>query len=203
MSTHPARTHRGGATLESDEISTLIGEGTKTLARTLGKLTRPLRQRLLKEGDGAYIVIEAALHPTVLASAIKQSPLLPALLRGVKQRRTLLQAGGGSLSGDEIAAALGISRRAVDKLRRQGRLLAVRDGGTWRYPAWQIADGDLLPGLTRILRALHEQSPWTIMAFLLSRSMRLGSRRPLDLLRRGRVEPVLKAAESYGEHGAT
>lgn len=202
METRAVRGHYRNAALESDEITTLIGEATKTLVRTIGKLSRPVRRRLLKEGDGAHVLIEAALHPAILESARGSSPLLPALLRGVKQRRVLLHAEGGSFSGEEIAKALGISRQAVDKQRRQGRLLAVRDGATWRYPAWQIANGDPLPSLTAVLHILHEQSPWTIMAFLLSRNVRLGSRRPLDLLRKGRVEPILKAAEAYGEHGA-
>jgi len=202
MVTRTPHPHRGAAALERDELTTLIGEGTKALALAIAKLARPLRQRLVEEGDGAGVLIEAALHATLLATPAKQSPLLPALLRGVKERRTLLQAEGGSLSGEQVATALGISRQAVDKQRQRGRLLAVRERAAWRYPAWQLADGGALPGLPEILRILHGQSPWTILAFLLSRNARLGSRRPLDLLRRGSVDPVSRAAEAYGEHGA-
>ncbi len=196
--THP---HRGAA-LERDEIMTLVGEGTKALALAVAKLARPLRHRLVQEGDGAGVLIEAALHSTVLAHGAKQSPLLPALLRGVQQRRTLLRAEGGSLSGGQVATTLGISRQAVDKQRQRGRLLAVREGAAWRYPAWQLSGGGVLPGLPEVLRILRRESPWTILAFLLSRNARLGARRPLDLLRRGSVEPVTRAAEAYGEHGA-
>ncbi len=201
MVTRAAHPHRSAA-LERDEITTLIGEGTKALALAVANLARPVRHRLVRDGDGARVLIEAALHSTALPAAAKQSPLLPALLRGAEQRQTLLRADGGSLSGEQTATALGVSRQAVDKQRQRGRLLAVREGAAWRYPAWQLADGRVLPGLPEVLRVLRVQSPWTVMAFVLSRNARLGSRRPLDLLRRGSAEPVVRAAEAYGEHGA-
>jgi len=201
MVTRTAHPHRGAA-LEREETTTLIGEGTKALAQAVTKLARPLRHRLLREGDGTRVLIEAALHAAALVTAAKQSPLLPALLRGAKQRRLLLQSEGGSLSGEQVASALGISRQAVDKQRQRGRLLAVREGAAWRYPIWQLRDGGVLPGLPEVLRVLRGQSPWTILAFLVSRNIRLGSRRPLDLLRQGSVESVVKAADAYGRHGA-
>ncbi len=190
------------AARERDEIATLVAAGTKTLVGAVVKLTPPVRRRLLQEGEGANVLLAAVMHPTVLERATERSPLLPALLRGVRQRRELLMAEGGSLSAEVLAKVLGISRQAVDKQRRRGQLVAIRDGATWRYPAWQIADGAPLPGLKPILTALRGDSPWTILAFLLSRNTRLGQRRPIDLMRRGEVKPVLRAAKAYGEHGA-
>ena len=52
------------------------------------------------------------------------------------------------------------------------------------------------------IRALKGVSPWSVVAFFLSRNARLGSRRPLDMLRRGDVTAVVGAARAYGEHGA-
>jgi hypothetical protein len=202
LATRTAHPH-GGAALERDEITTLIGEGTKALAAAVANLARPLRHRLARERDGTCVLIEAALHSTALPAVARTSPLLPSLLRGARQRRALLHAEGGTLSGEQVASALGISRQAVDKQRQRGRLLAVREGAAWRYPSWQLADGRVLAGLPGVLRILAGQSPWTTVAFLTSQNTRLGSRRPLDLLRRGNVEPVLKAADAYGEHGAT
>jgi len=199
--THPHHTAvRAG--VRSDEIAALVAAGTRTLVRAVVKLRPPVRRRLLREGEGANVLLEAAMHPTVLERAAEPSPLLPALLRGVKQRRDLLSAEGGSLSGEALARVLGITRQGVDKQRRRGQLLAVRDGASWQYPAWQIVDGTALPGLKPVLGALREQSPWTILAFLLSRNARLEERRPLDLLRQGEVEPVLRAARAFGDHGA-
>jgi len=197
--THALHAH---STRERDEMATLVAEATKTLVRTIGRLSGPARRQLLKEADGAHILVETVLHPSILESTRARSPWLPALLRGVEQRRILLQSDGGSLSGEEVAKALGISRQAVDKQRRRGHLLAVRAGGTWRYPAWQIAEGAALPSLAAVMRVLQRQSPWTVMAFFLSRNARLASRRPLDLLRKGTADAVLRAAEAYGEHGA-
>jgi len=196
------RALHGHSSRERDEMASLVAEATKTLVRTIGRLSRSARRQLVEEGNGAHILLETVLHPSILESTRTRSPWLPALLRGVEQRRILLQSEGGSLSGEEVAKALGISRQAVDKQRRRGQLLAVRAGGTWRYPAWQLADGAALPHLAAVMRVLHQQSPWTIMAFLLSRNVRLASRRPLDLLRKGTADSVLRAAEAYGEHGA-
>ncbi len=187
---------------KGDEIASLIAVGTKTLVRAVVKLTPPVRRRLLQEGEGANVLLAAAMHSTVLERATAHSPLLPALLRGVKQRQDLLMAEGGCLSGQELAKVLRITRQAVDKQRRRGQLLAVRNGTTWQYPAWQIVDGAPLPGLKPVLTALQPHSPWTILAFFLSRNTRLRERRPVDLLRRGKVERVLQAAKAYAEHGA-
>ncbi|HKV43486.1 MAG TPA: hypothetical protein VJT32_02235 [bacterium] len=187
---------------ERDEIATLVAAGTKTLFHAVVKLTPPARRRLLREGEGANVLLAAALHPSLLERAAEHSPLLPALLRGVKQRRDLLMAEGGTLSGEMLAKTLGITRQAVDKQRRRGQLLAIHEGATWRYPAWQIADGTPIAGLKPALAALRKHPAWTVVAFLLSRNTRLGARRPIDLMRRGEVEPVLRAAKAYGQHGA-
>jgi hypothetical protein len=40
------------------------------------------------------------------------------------------------------------------------------------------------------------------LTFFLNANDRLNGSRPLDMLRSGKVEPVLEAAASYGEHGA-
>lgn len=196
---HPTAARTG---VRSEEIAALVAAGTRTLVRAVVKLRPPVRRRLLREGEGANVLLEAALHPTVLERATGHSPLLPALLRGVKQRRDLLSADGGSLSGEALAKVLRITRQGIDKQRRRGQLLAVRDGASWRYPAWQLVNGTPLPGLKPVLAALRAQSPWTVLAFLLSRNARLAEHRPLDLLRRGEVEPVLRAARAFGEHGA-
>jgi hypothetical protein len=114
----------------------------------------------------------------------------------------LLKAEGGSLSPAQAARLLGVTRQAIDKQRRSGRLLAVDVGRRWRYPAWQIHNGRLLTGLRETLTALRAPAPWTKVAFFLNRNPRLRSRRPLDALRRGQVNAVVGAARAYGRHGA-
>jgi len=148
------------------------------------------------------VLVAAAMQPAVVEHVETPSPLLPALLRGAQAKRQLLEAEGGTLSAAEVARLLRLSRQAVDKQRRTGRLLALRAGPSWRYPAWQFIDGQSLPGLPEVLAALRAVSPWTTAAFLLSRNTRLGERRPVDLLRRGELDAVERAAQAHGEHGA-
>jgi hypothetical protein len=183
-------------------VAELLGRATAALARSLTDMSRSDQQRLLRASGGEDVLVAAAMQPSVVEHVRTASPLMPALLRGARARRELLEAEGGTLSVAEVARFSRRTRQAVDKQRRAGHLLGVRVGPAWRYPAWQFADGQPLAGLREVLAALRGASPWAMAAFFLSRNARLGARRPLDVLRRGEVEAVVKAARAYGEHGA-
>ena len=126
------------------------------------------------------------------------------LARGILARKELELAEGGSLSAEEVANALGRTRQGIDYLRREGLVVAWRTTqGKWRYPAWQLtAQGGLLPGVRECLKALATHSEWEPMIFFLSPRESLGGKRPLDLLRAGRLEEAIAAAERHGGHGA-
>ena len=101
-----------------------------------------------------------------------------------------------SISSAEAARLTGRSRQALEGLRRDGRLLALRSGRQWRYPRWQFdpdAPGGVLPGLAEIV-AHAGFSPSAIAFWLLQPSELLGGVPPLDLLRRHRPEPVIQLA---------
>ena len=107
------------------------------------------------------------------------------------------------LTAGEIGSTLGSTRQAVDNRRKRKTLIAVQLGKRgYRYPAWQFSGGQVLPGLDRILRVLGDLTPWMQMAFFLNDNAWLKNRRPLDLLRLGEIEPVLMAAQQYGEQSA-
>ncbi|MBI4277116.1 MAG: helix-turn-helix domain-containing protein [Armatimonadetes bacterium] len=173
--------------------------GTAALTRALVSMPRRVLRDLVRETAEEKILIAAALQPGVLESV--SEPLLKARLRGVERKRELLEAEGGTISAEEAGRLLAISRQAVDKARRAGRLLAVNVGRAWRYPVWQFGEDGTLPGLPEVLRALRTASPWVQTAFLLGRNARLRNRRPLDRLRQGKTGEVVAAAEAYGEHG--
>lgn len=126
------------------------------------------------------------------------------LARGILARKELELAEGGSLSAEQFANALGRTRQGIDYLRREGLVAAWRTTqGKWRYPAWQLtAQGGLLPGIRECLKALNTRSEWEPMIFFLSSRESLDGKRPLDLLRVGRVEDAIAAAERHGGHGA-
>ncbi len=113
-------------------------------------------------------------------------PLAPLIARNAEHRLDLLARCGGTLTAAEAGALLGISRQAVDKRRRLGGLIALRQGGSWHYPRCQFdeARGEPVAGLARLLAALPDRSAWTLLDFLLAPDQALGAASPLDMLRK-------------------
>jgi hypothetical protein len=101
-----------------------------------------------------------------------------------------------SVSSAEAATLIGRSRQSVERLRRDGRFLALRVGSQWRYPRWQFepdAPGGVLPGLEEVLQNL-QLSPAGAAFWLLQPAERLDGAPPIELLRRHRPEPVIQLA---------
>jgi hypothetical protein len=103
-----------------------------------------------------------------------------------------------------MANVLGKSQQGLAQLRRTGRLVAwLTAQGEWRYPAWQLnTDKQLFPGIRECLRALNTRSQWEPLIFFLSPRDSLEGKRPLDLLRIGRIDEAVAAAQWHGGHGA-
>lgn len=134
----------------------------------------------------------------------KSDPLAEARLRGLEMKQQLIEAEGGCLSDQEAAQILDISRQAVDKRRRQGKLIGISRGKHgYLYPAWQFTDaGEVLTGLESVLATLKDYDPWMQTAFLLDPNLRLGGQTPLAALRNGHLDEVIKVAATFGEQGA-
>jgi hypothetical protein len=146
-------------------------------------------------GTLARILGDAAL----LGPAAEIEPLAPAIAHGAELRSQLLDQAGGTLGAGQAAALLGVSRQAIDKRRRAHALLAVRQGGDWHYPRCQFAENDTVEGLPRVLKTLAHVSPWTALDFLLAPDSALGGVAPLEALRVGRREEVLRLARGLAE----
>ena len=130
-------------------------------------------------------------------------PLQAARIRGLRARADLLQAEGGVWSAPAVAEHLGISRQAVDKRRKAGTLLGLPVGRHgYAYPVWQFVRKGILEGLEATLKALAGHDAWTTASFLVQSQVRLRGERPLDLLRRGDLAKVTRAAAVFGEHGS-
>jgi len=146
-------------------------------------------------------LLEAVNSPEVATAWQASDPFAAAHQRAVELKRHLLEAEGGALTVAEVAKRLGISKQAIDKRRRARKLLALETSRGFLYPAWQFSDDGVLPGLEQVLAAL-EAAPWTQASWFLSGDSRLGDARPLEALRRGHLQQVLRAAAAYGEQGA-
>ena len=120
--------------------------------------------------------------------------------RGVEEK--LLAEEGGTLSEAEFAKKLGVgSRTTIKNHRKQCKIFAVpRGAGNLCYPVWQIHKRELLPGLQETLKALakHKLHPFSSVLFFLTPAEALEDERPLDLLRRNEVAPVVAHAQHYG-----
>src|SRR5215831_4134368 len=146
------------------------------------------------------VLVSALTSDEALATIRARDPLAGARLRGIDAKRQLLETEGGSLSSAEAAKLLKISRQAVDKRRREKRLLGVELGKKgYHYPTWQFG----LRNLKDVVDALGDRDEWEKLNFFLNPSDLLDDRTPLDVLQagKGEVTDVISAAASYGEHG--
>ena len=129
--------------------------------------------------------------------------LANAIARGITARQKLLQEEGGSVSAEEASRHLGISKAAILKRYQKGQLIAWREErqNAVRFPVWQFQEHKVLDGLEQVLAALNERSrldDFGRMLFFLSTFGFLGGKRPLDLLRAGKLSKVLEATQGYG-----
>lgn len=116
-------------------------------------------------------------------------PLASLIARGAEQKLELLKQAGGGLSASDVSRLLHISRQAVDKRRREGKLLAVPRGSDYAYPACQFGDDRVVPGLPEILATRKVNHPWATLAFLVTTEDELGCS-PLQALQQD--DPKLK-----------
>ncbi len=111
-------------------------------------------------------------------------------------RRDLLN---NSLTAPQVAALLGTSRQTPHDRARAGALLAARDGGFLRFPAWQFdaaAPEGVVPGLPDVVRALGDTPPLDKIAWFVTPKALLG-RTPLEALKAGDYGEVLLAARTF------
>ncbi len=133
---------------------------------------------------------------------IEDSPELKVRLRGALARRKLLESDGGVLSPSSVAELLGVSRQSVGQRRSANKLLAVEGPRGYLYPYWQFDGPKPLAGMSEVLELLADEDPWTRFIFFLSENEASHGKRPLDLLRKKNLEPVLRAARMQGQQGA-
>ena len=193
MRTEPGRLHSTKIRLPAeeqavvDEFATVICKHRNQGLAALARLAR------------------VAFDLSVRAKPQRRDKLALAMARGLEARQQLAEAEGGSLSSNEVASLLGISKTAVLRRLEAGRLVAWREGRRQaaRFPRWQFdRHGRVLAGLGTVLKILNRNQrldAWGKILFFLQNKGSLGNKRPLDLLREVRLEDVCLAAEAYVE----
>lgn len=172
----------------------VVDELTCVLRKHQGQPPATLARLLALAGEGA-----------IGLGRSRADKLARAQVRGLGVRPQLAAAEGGSLSSEEVARLLGISKTAVFKRLEAGRLLAWREERLQaaRFPQWQFDEqGHVLAGFEDALEVLNGDArldAWGKVLFFLQAKGSLGDRRPLDLLREGKLEEVRLAAQAYAE----
>jgi hypothetical protein len=170
------------------------------MSRSLLILRRAAESMYAKHATKLTVVIRSPSVEDDVAAAYEL-----AKLNSVGVEDDLHNAEGGGVSSAEFARELGISNETVRSYLKANRLIAWRkDLKNLRFPAWQIHNGSILAGLEEVLECAKRKE-WTtedIISFFLTPRDMLKGQRPLDLLRNGDAEPVLRAARQEGDIGA-
>lgn len=138
-----------------------------------------------------------------MSNSVTDDQLAAAKFRSLERKRQLLEAAGGMLRPHSVSELLGITRQAVDKRRAQNQLLALLQGKRgYIYPRFQFEEGKTLLGFEETLEELKSLDSWMQLTFFVNPNNRLSGETSVAALRTGRQSDVLRAARSYGEHGA-
>ena len=148
--------------------------------------------------DVLFIQLSKFLNVLIL-----DDPLAAARLRGLKMKEELLNKAGGALTAEQAAELLHMTRQGVDKRRKARKLIAIDVGKRgYVYPAFQF-DENVRLHLEKVLSEVDSRiEGWTLLAFFINGTDYLDGASPLEELRAGNLESVLRAARAYGKHGA-
>ncbi|ODS51866.1 MAG: hypothetical protein ABS36_19020 [Acidobacteria bacterium SCN 69-37] len=188
----------------------LLVRAQRALLQAAGEADERVAADAVSAPSDALVLLRLLEQPEVLDALRAADSLAPARVRGIGARLQLIELAGGLLSVAEVAAVLDLTRQAIEKRRRAGRLLAVSLGRRgYRYPAFQFVDGQTLPGLERVLAVLGSRDAWTQMHFFVNRRPDLGDRSPaevllptLDVRDDDPADAVIEAAEAALDQGA-
>jgi hypothetical protein len=177
------------------------------MLRAVKDLEADLTSNLINEATAAptdnLVMLEAFSSAPWVSELAAQDPIVASKLRGFELRQEMLKKAEGVLSSGKVAELLKLSRQAVDKRRVANQLLALTQGKRgYSYPSFQFEDGKTLDGLEEVLKNLSALDPWMQLRFFTSPHERLGDLTPIEALRSGRINDVVRAAIGYGEQGA-
>jgi len=99
-----------------------------------------------------------------------------------------------------LASLLGVSRTTVHDRYKNGQLLGVMDNNVLKFPDWQFdpaGPNGLVAGLSEVLGVMKCGNLAKI-SWLASPNGVFGNERPIDVLRRGKIEEVIIEAQSVG-----
>ena len=189
--------------LSRTEHPVFFSRAFNALSSITNELSSQSVEELTASSTDFELLVNAVSATSTAAASTDADPLIRAKLGGIEHRKRILEKLGGTLSAEQVSELIGISRQAVDRRRSQNQLIGLTQGKRgYAYPAFQFEVGKTLDGLKEVLNALSGHDPWMQSIFFANGNDRLTGKTPLDALRQGETEAVVRAAEAYGEQGA-
>lgn len=189
-------------TVETSEDFVVLDSGERAV---VDEVAGALRRHRDQGAATLAKLVRMAFELTLPARASRRDKLALAVARGIESRQRLAEEEGGSLSSDDAARLLGISKTSVLKRLEAGKLLAWREErlNAARFPRWQFDERgrvlDGLPEVLRVLRANPRLDDWAAVLFFMQEKSALDGARPLDRLREGRWKEVVPVAQAYAD----
>ena len=111
--------------------------------------------------------------------------------RLAQARKQVLARAGGTLSVDEAARLTGRSEEGVRAMIARGELLSIRGPAQGlRLPQVQFSGREVVPGLERVLNAMHVTDDWMRVQLLVDDDVR-------SALESGRIDDAVRIVRAY------
>lgn len=128
-------------------------------------------------------------------------------LKAEKYFLDTIKENGGLYKAGEVANIMGVSRQTINNQRLSEKLIAIKKGGEYLYPAFQFSDTGKLNGLDNVLEKLKGLGTVTKCSFL---TMKIDFNdkcvSPIDVLKLGLdgdyLSYIIREASLYGSHTA-
>lgn len=175
-------------------LKSLTAEEYEVLVNSIKKI----KHALLNNSRENNSLIENLTNRSSYSQAEKIELEMNTLLNYFQRRRELLQ---NCLTAPQVAQLLGTSRQTPHDRLKNKTLLAVRDNGVLRFPAWQFdpegADG-VIDGLPEVLKNLSLSSELAKLNWFMRPNVVLDGLTPVVALKQGLKNRVIAEARSIG-----
>ena len=201
----PVNISRGRRTIpgpSDDLVDAFVFRTTRALRRIAERMSQ---ERLVAavaaptDADALFMSLRESVAIAAEIELDKPDPMTEAHLRESEMKREMLKSEGGALTAYELSKHLGITPQGLGRKRFRNQVFWLRIGDGYVFPAFQVGENGLLPGTREVLDAFAVEDPWMRVKFMLRSNQQLGGKRPLDLLRKGEIAELAKAAAAYGD----
>jgi hypothetical protein len=198
-------TPEGLAEMGEAPVQQMLKRGTQTLRSVLCKAgARGMQPLQTTTNEIGFLIAAArlAIEEVEIKAEGAEQELQAARVRGLERMAALRKAAEPVLESGEVGKLLGVSRETIRKKVDRHQLLALPKGGDRVFPAFQFADGDVLPGVAEVLAALDTASVFVALSFFLSQHPAFDGRTAIQLLQAGEKDAVVAEAKGFLNHGS-